>query len=78
MRTPQLPDGPSTIRDARWRQTLWKARTLSSSPRTTTMLSPRKSRVWKSPASGMSDRWQTICQLVLNTAAFSASKKSAS
>ena len=45
---------PSTSREARWRQILWKARTSPSSPRNTITLSPRDSSVCHSPGEARS------------------------
>ena len=56
------PAGPSSSVEARCRQTLLKARGTPSWPRTTRMLSPMNWKVWKSPALGMSFKWQTTCQ----------------
>mgnify|MGYP000591341112 CR=1 FL=1 len=63
----QEPCTPSTTRAPRWRQRLWKARTIPSCPRMTTARSPRMSKVSQSPSLGRSLTWPTTCQWVRKT-----------
>ncbi len=67
------PRSSGTTREPRWRQTLWKARTSPSRPRTISARSPAMSKQMYWPASGMSLTWQAICQRRRKRLSFSSS-----